>query len=84
MSLVMSHVSRQMSHVTCHMSLFCLSFFEQSCEAYRWSVCYQRGLPRLVHTQYDIRRQKKKHLSNRVRVYIYYKKVGKSGTFNLN
>ena len=31
-----------MSHVTCHMS--------QSSEAYRWRVCYQRGLPRLVYT----------------------------------
>ena len=42
-----------MSRVTCHMShffisIFSLLFFGQSGEAYRWRVCYQRGLPRLV------------------------------------
>ena len=36
-----SHVTCHMSRVTCHMS----QFFG---EAYRWKVCYQRGLPRLV------------------------------------
>ena len=34
--------------VTCH--VFLLLFFGQSGEAYRWRVCYQRGLPRLVST----------------------------------
>ena len=33
-----------MSHVT-----FFFLFFGQSGEAYRWRVCYQRGLPRLVN-----------------------------------
>ena len=42
-----------MSHVTCHMSfVICHIFFPffsgQFDEAYRWRVCYQRGLPRLV------------------------------------
>ena len=35
-----------MSRVTCHMSFF--SFFGLIGEAYRWRVCYQQGLPRLV------------------------------------
>ena len=47
-----SHVTCRMSRVTCHMShVICLLFlllFGQSGEAYRWRVCYQRGLPRLV------------------------------------
>ena len=52
-SRVMCHMSRvtcHMSHVTCHTSHFFyyLFFFGQSGEAYRWRVCYQRGLPRLV------------------------------------
>ena len=52
-----SHVTCHMSRVTCHMSRvtchnFFLSFFffGQSVEAYRWRVCYQQGLPRLVFT----------------------------------
>ena len=50
MSHVMCHMSRVMCHlsrVNCHRSHFFL-FFIQSCEAYRWRVGYQRGLPRLV------------------------------------
>ena len=45
---VTCHVSR----VTCHMSHFFYFyfFFGQNGEAYRWRVCYQRGLPRLVCT----------------------------------
>ena len=39
----MCHVS----HVTCHI-FFIYFFFGRSGEAYRWRVCYQRGLPRLV------------------------------------
>ena len=49
MSRVMCRMSRvmcHMSHVTCH--LFIYLFFGQTGEAYRWRVCYQRGLPRLV------------------------------------
>ena len=54
-----SHVTCHVSRVTCHVShviylfIFYL-FFGQSGEAYRWRVCYQRGLPRLVftHTAY--------------------------------
>ena len=42
----MSRVTCHMSHVTCHFSFL----FGQSGEAYRWRVCYQRGLPRLVLT----------------------------------
>ena len=47
-----SHVTCHMSHVTCHIShVTChIFFFWQSGEAYRWRVCYQRGLPRLVLT----------------------------------
>ena len=54
MSNVTCHMSRvmcHMSHVMCHMThfiLFFLLFFRQSGEAYRWRVCYQRGLPLLV------------------------------------
>ena len=48
----MSHVLCHVSCVTCHMSHvtcnFFFFFFWQSGEAYRWRVCYQRGLPRLV------------------------------------
>ena len=33
-----------MSRVTCN-----IFFFFLSGEAYRWRVCYQRGLPRLVY-----------------------------------
>ena len=43
----MCHLSR----VTCHMSLLFSFFFGQSGGAYRWRVCYQRGLPRLVFGQ---------------------------------
>ena len=56
MSHVMCHVSRvtcHMSRVTCHVShvtchIFLFIFFRQSGKVYRWRVCYQRGLPRLV------------------------------------
>ena len=40
-----SRVTCHVSNVTCHFFFF---FFGQSGEAYRWRVCYQRGLPRLV------------------------------------
>ena len=47
-----SHVMCHMSRVTCHnvhvIFFFFLLFSGQSGEAYRWRVCYQRGLPRLV------------------------------------
>ena len=58
MSCVMCHLSCIMwhvLHVTCHVSrvTFHMShvtfFFGQSGETYRWWVCYQRGLPRLVY-----------------------------------
>ena len=42
MSLVTCHVS----HVTCRIFFFLLFFYK----AYRWRVCYQWGLPRLVHS----------------------------------
>ena len=59
MSRVTCHMSRvtcHMSRVTCHMEFFLIFFlifflfflFGQSGEVYRWRVCYQRGLPRLV------------------------------------
>ena len=51
---VSRHVSCHVSRVTCHMShvnFFFFFFFGQSGEAYRWRVCYQRGLPRLVLLQ---------------------------------
>ena len=54
---VSRHVSRQMSHVTCHVShitIIIIFFFAQSGEAYRWRVCYQRGLPRLVSSVSEI------------------------------
>ena len=43
-----------MSHVTFHMSHVAFFFFGQSGEAYRWRVCYQRGLPRLVSVEVSI------------------------------
>ena len=53
MSHVTCHVSRvtcHMSHVTCYMShdIFNFFIFWQNGGASQWSVCYQRGLPRLV------------------------------------
>ena len=52
-SRVTCHVSRvtcHVSRVTCHVShvIFFFFFFGKSGEVYRWRVCYQRGLPRLV------------------------------------
>ena len=53
----LSGVTFHMSPVRCHPSpvmcqvsqvFFCSLFFGQGCEASRWRVCYQRGLPRLV------------------------------------
>ena len=44
----MLRVTCHVSHVTCHMYFF---FFGQSGEAYRWRVCYQWSLPRLVLTK---------------------------------
>ena len=32
----------------CHVLHVTFFFVAQSGEAYRWSICYQRGLPRLV------------------------------------
>ena len=52
MALVTCHGSRvtsHMSHVICH-NFFCFVFW-QSGEAYRWRVCYQGGLPRLVYEE---------------------------------
>ena len=50
---VMCHVSDvtcHVSHVTCHLFFF---FFWQSGDAFRWKVCYQQGLPRLVYMTRD-------------------------------
>ena len=50
----MSRVTCQVSRVTCHVSHVIFLFYflgGQSGEAYRWRVCYQRGLPRLVKTE---------------------------------
>ena len=45
----MSHVTCNMSHVTCDMSqLFLFNIFLTKWFSYRWRVCYQPGLPRLV------------------------------------
>ena len=45
----MSHVTCHVSQVTCPVShVIIFIFFGQSGEAYRWRVCYQWGLPRLV------------------------------------
>ena len=43
----MSHVMCDMSRLTIFIFYF---FFGQSGEAYRWRVCYRRGLPRLVYS----------------------------------
>ena len=48
----MSHVTCHVSCVMCHVSHFFLGG-GQSCEAYRWRVCYQRGLSRLVYVRLD-------------------------------
>ena len=45
---VMCHVL----HVMSHMSHF-FFFLGQLGEVYRWRVCYQRGLPRLVYLFID-------------------------------
>ena len=46
------HVTCHVSRVTCHMSRITFQkislLFGQSGGAYRWRVCYQRRLPRLV------------------------------------
>ena len=45
----MSHVMCHMSRVSCRMSRVTYNFFyDRDGEAYRWRVCYQRGLPCLV------------------------------------
>ena len=44
----MSCVTCHVSHVSCHMLRISFSFFRQSVGASRWTVCYQRDLPRLV------------------------------------
>jgi hypothetical protein len=55
----LKHVTCHVSHVTCPMSrvichnYFIYFFFGQSGEAYRWRVCYQGGLPRLVLIQLE-------------------------------
>ena len=64
----MSHVACHVSHVICHVSrITCpmshvFFFYGQTGEAYRWRVCYQRGLPRLVHKAegWGVHRQKLK------------------------
>ena len=55
-----SCVTCHISHVTCHMSqsFFFLFLFGQSGEAYRWRVCYQGGLPRLVLEQLLLHRDR--------------------------
>ena len=48
----MCHVLRvtcHVSHVTIFFLFIIIFFFGQFGEAYRWRVCYQRGLPRLVY-----------------------------------
>ena len=42
-----SHVTCYMSCVTCHVSNLIFHIFVSGA-AYRWRVCYQSGLPRLV------------------------------------
>ena len=46
------HVICHVSHVTCHVSF--IIFFGQNGGACSWTVCYQRGLPRLVKTDSQI------------------------------
>ena len=48
----MWRVTCHMSHVKCNI-YFYLFFFRQSGQTYRWRVCYQRGLPRLVLKLFD-------------------------------
>ena len=45
----MSYVTCHMSRIMCHMSQFFFGGGGQSGEAYRWRVCYQRVLSRLLH-----------------------------------
>ena len=51
-SHVTCHISRVMCHVS-HVTFFFFLFSGQFSEAYRWRVCYQRGLPRLVYFTYN-------------------------------
>ena len=53
-SCVTCHVSRVTCHVSCVTCIFFL--FRQIFEAYRWRVCYQQGLPRLVSSIRPVRR----------------------------
>ena len=90
----MSHVTCHVSHVMCHMScvtfhiFFLLLFFcfsLQSGEAYRWRVCYQRGLPRLVSVLVFLPLQIKKESKGRVKKKANYPLlVDKSLCFVLN
>ena len=48
MSCVMCHKSRVTYHVWHVTFIVFVCFLGQSGEAYRWRVCYQRGLPRLI------------------------------------
>ena len=79
-SYVRCHVSDvvcHVSHVTCHMShvtiIYIFIYFGQSGEVYRWRVCYQRGLPRLVITLDP-------NTSKRLRKHIKATKADKSCT----
>ena len=64
MSRVTCHVSCVMCHMS-HVTIFSSSFFGQRGEAYRWRVCYQRGLPRLVFYSFDIEEHYYKVFSRR-------------------
>ena len=58
-----SHVTCHVHiYVTCHMSHFLFIFFSgKSGEAYRWRVCYQRGLPHLVLKESQTIQRRGKH-----------------------
>ena len=63
----MCHMSRftcHMSRVTCHVSHVTFFFFFCG-EAYRWRICYQRDLPRLVlHSRMVCKDPKPKTIQN--------------------
>ena len=74
----LSHVTCHMSHVTCHVShvtFFLLLFSGLFGEAYRWRVCYQRGLPRLVSIDLKSSQNFKKSYCENQKNYIRFSVV---------
>ena len=68
----MFHVTCHVSHVTCHMLFFFSLFFWTNGEAYRWNVCYQRGLPHLVYAIKDIFWHHSLHINSSLMLQVFH------------